>query len=167
MAEKIIKGVVGSVNEGKTTPSGWKGYVVTLVDGTQVPVSLPPDLVKAGVKPENGKETTFVLAKFDKYFIQTSDGDEKPSDKTSGEVKPTGSTKDRNSYWEEKSTYEEKIRDPKIESQFYFKTTSEFYTAALPYLNAENRPTTVAELDDYINQAYDKATALYQIANKK
>lgn len=168
MAEKLVKGVVGAVKEGNTTPSGWKPYTVTLVNGTQLPVSLPPDAVASGIKPEPTKEYTFVLGKYDKYMIQSEDAEKTAYPQTTTAPKYTStSTADKNSYWEDKSNYEVKIRDPKIESQFYFKTVSDYYIAAIPHLNGENKPTTVTELDDYINQAFDKAVALYETVNKK
>jgi hypothetical protein len=168
MAENIKKGKVASVLQGKTGSTGWVAYTVTFDTGEVIGVSCPPDNVKAGKIPLVGVTYDFLEGKFGKYVLANNNsGEAAPGSTPTGSSykKDTGAgTKDN--YWANKTDYEEKIRDPKIEKQFYAKLAADLYAAALPFLEEDHRPTTVEQLDDFIGQAFDKGAALYDIANK-
>lgn len=166
--KETLTGVLASVKFVGGGGEKWKRYDAVLDDGDKYRIIFPPDME---YEPQEGAELSFVKGRFNAWCIDASSipGADQTSNngstkKYSGK-KSSGHANTSDGYWKNKTAYEQLERDPKIEFQEYFKLTIELYAAALPHL--EEQPATVEEVDGYIDQAYDKARAIYKKVNKK
>lgn len=155
---------------GKVTGK-WITYDIAFTDGSTAKVVHAVDNQPLEVGDEiectKGRFGGWVTNKVSWENKEESSPAEKPkSGKESEEKKQPyvrQNTNDRENYWAHKADYEEKTRDPKIEFQSYFTQVMSLYSAAVPVL----APTSVEELDGLIDQAYDKAKAIYKKVNLK
>lgn len=165
---EFLKGEIAGITEKRVTAKGWVTSEITFTDGSVKLVTIPPSIAKINT----GDTIECKVGQYNNWQVFKINGKEDRLEPKNTEIKGTAaSSSDHSSpaaakkdYWQEKASYEEKVRDPKIESQFYFAKVLDIYAAAIPVL--EQPPTTPDEVDAYIDQAFDKAKALYKLVNK-
>lgn len=167
---ELLKGKIAGITMLKANKSNWVDYELSFTDGTTAKIVVPP------YRPTPVKGDTIQCKKgqWNKWELELIEGkgeDEAPqrSEPEAEQVKKPYERKptEKDNYWKEKSDYEENVRDPKIEFQSYFTKVCEMYIAFGPCLAEDQKPSSIEELDGMIDQAFDKAKALYNKANKK
>lgn len=169
-----ISGVIAKVELKRVGKTGWPTYSVLLKNGEVYDVTDKPD---TGYTPKPGDNITIHFGQFNQWYFVS--GDVKPAARGNGKppVSESKTTPDppknaykteaseRESYWRDKFYYEKDIRDGKIEFQSYFGQVMNLYAAGIPTL--EEPPTSLADMDKLIDNAFDKAKAIYLKVNPK
>lgn len=185
--QQEISGKILKLKEVKRTDSNYVNYNVSFSDGSVYPITNKAirgkdqegkDIYLLNPRqPEVGEEVTAKLGTFDKYYFEwgqedapkktwtqpvkaQTKGEDAPAEKPAY-VKPAN----KEDYFRDKAHYDEHVRDPKIEFQCYWTIIGNAYAAAIPTL--EEPPKNVQEVDAYIDQAFDKAKAIYLKVNDK
>lgn len=149
--QEKIEGTLSAVTFVGESKGKWKRYNVVFSDGTEHRVITPPDYTG---ELKIGETCRFYKGTYNSWVI----------DQEKGEQEKEGAMS-RNDYFKAKDEYERLERDPKIEFQEYFKIVTSFYASAIPTL--KNPPKGTEELDNYIDDAYAKAQAIYNLRQKK
>lgn len=172
-----ISGVISKLEVKKVGGTGWTTYNVLLKSGEALEVTNKP----TNPTPAVGENITCFFGNYDRwYFKYEEDAAPKSAGKAAyskpyakeapKQYEPPKSAyqaknNDRENYWQDKAKYEEEKRDPKIEFQSYLGQVVNTYAAAIPTL--EEPPKTPAEIDSLIDNAFDKAKAIYLKVNPK
>lgn len=164
---ELLKGKIAGITEIKRSAKNWVDYEVSFTDGTTAKIVVPPDR-KTPVKGDNIECKKGQFAKWQLDVIESDEPAEAPAASTEVPAKkPYERPKsEKEVYWEEKAKYEAEVRDPKIEAQFYLSFVSNFYNANIPLLPEDQRPSTIEEIDGLIDQAFDKAKAIFNKVNR-
>lgn len=162
---ELLKGKIAGLTEIKRSAKNWVDYEVSFTDGTTAKIVVPPDRKT----PVKGDTIECKKGQFAKWQLDVVNGDEHSDSPTEAPAKkPYEKPKsERENYWTEKSNYEEQIRDPKIEFQFYLSQVVSMYNTNVPLLPEDQRPSTLEEVDGLFDQAFDKAKAVFNTINKK
>lgn len=175
---ELLTGRIAALKLARSTEK-WDTYDVAFDDGSSEKVAHARDqeplkvgdtiectkgqwnwLTKA-VSNGNGKTSTTGSPAGEKTTERPHRQEAGAEKKSYAPVKTTTAQKD--DYWLKKAEYEELKRDPKIEFQSYFAQVISLYAAAIPGL----APASVEEVDGLIDQAFDKARAIYKKVNPK
>lgn len=173
--QKKVSGVVASTDGGTLNEkSNWTNYKIVFEDGTDADIGFPPavkyvpkagDLIGAFEGPFG-----WIIDKSgylnDDFTGLREGGPATSSRPTASGGRATSGGRAINSsdsYWKNKTKYEQEERDPKIEFQSYLEQVTKIYAAALPTLTSP--PTTVEQLNLYFDDAWAKAKEMYKREN--
>jgi hypothetical protein len=148
---------VASAEHVSDSKAGWKRYTITTPTGESHNVLLQPD---ATYEPKEGDNITFFKGSYNSWVLdRDSLGEGSAPVNGSPATRTTRGKSARDKYWEGKTSYENEVRDPKIEFQTYFRQVIDLYASAIPTL--KKPPETTQDLDAYIDDAYAKAEAIF------
>jgi hypothetical protein len=165
-----ISGKVLKIKEISKGNTGWTKFDVVLDTGDVYEITNQP----GSPVPQAGDQIGAYFGKFDKYYFKWEDS---PPPKAAAKATTKGESDapaekpayvkpaNKEDYFRDKAHYDEHVRDPKIEFQCYWTIIGNAYAAAIPTL--EEPPKNVQEVDAYIDQAFDKAKAIYLKVNDK
>lgn len=149
---------------------GWKKYNVRTIDGLDLQLDLGPE----DQIPAEGSEVMMKKGPWSYSLVRhsgeerSSGGSDRPFNSSSNGSSPAGKTyppKGREDYWQSKSDYEERERDPRIERQSLTNMVVQIYAAAIPYL--DQKPQNTDEVNQYVQYAFDKGKQLFDEIKKK
>lgn len=155
----VVHEVESSI-KGKT---GWITHNIIFEDGASHKVAVPPDVT---YEPKKGDSINLKKGPYG-WILDTQPAKRggTPNNGKSSKSSRSSSSGSSTEYWENKTSYEQDIRDPKIEFQNYLDKVMTAYCTFVPQFAASKQPKTVEEVDDIIDQAFAKARELYDRIN--
>lgn len=168
--QEKMTGVIASVTFHGQSKSGWKNYDAVFQDGRNAKIVIPPDCVLPNGEeyvPKTGDEPTFRKGRFNSWLLEREsvgipyEGSTNAG--TGGGAKSStgggGGSSTREKYWEAKDAYDKEVKDPKITWLAIWRDVMNMYAANLP--NLTKAPKTTTQMDQYIDDAYAKAEAVW------
>lgn len=173
---------IKSVEHVSSTPSGFHRFKLTLTEpleggDSQINMIIPD---KVEYTPDEGQEIRITPGTFGKwnpdidYLVEKGYMSAEQQEKATAEDPSTvdikdsetkhGRVYDNNSYWQNKTHYDQTYRDPKIEWQKYLKMVLSTYNTALPLLPPLK---TLDQVNAFIDKAIEKANEIYDSRNSE